>query len=105
MGCFIWINTILGNFKTAITGTYHAIHFKKYCHRYLGEYQYRFNLRFDLAAMLSRLNQSRYRHWPAVRRPVAASGRLSLISKKNDMTVADRLETSRAWPPSPFGAD
>lgn len=55
MECFTWINTILGNLKTAITGTYHSFDFKKYPHRYLGEYQYRFNRRFDLAAMLPRL--------------------------------------------------
>lgn len=55
MECFTWVNTILGNLKTAITGTYHAFDFKKYPHRYLGEYQYRFNRRFDLAAMLPRL--------------------------------------------------
>lgn len=54
MDCFNWINTILGNLKTAITGTYHAFDFDKYSHRYLGEYQYRFNHRFDLAAMLPR---------------------------------------------------
>ena len=55
MECFTWVNTILGNLKTAINGTYHAFDFEKYAHRYLGEYQYRFNRRFDLAGMLSRL--------------------------------------------------
>lgn len=55
MECFTWVNTILGNLKTAISGTYHAFDFDKYAHRYLGEYQYRFNRRFDLAGMLSRL--------------------------------------------------
>jgi len=55
MKCFTWVNTILGNLKTAISGTYHAFDFEKYAHRYLGEYQYRFNRRFDLAGMLSRL--------------------------------------------------
>jgi len=55
MGCFSWVNTILGNLKTAISGTYHAFDFEKYAHRYLGEYQYRFNRRFDLAAMLPRM--------------------------------------------------
>jgi len=55
MECFTWVNTILGNLKNAITGTYHAFNFNKYPHRYLGEYQYRFNRRFDLAAMLPRL--------------------------------------------------
>jgi ribosomal protein L37AE/L43A len=55
MECFTWVNTILGNLKTAINGTYHAFDFDKYAQRYLGEYQYRFNRRFDLAGMLSRL--------------------------------------------------
>lgn len=55
MECFTWVNTILGNLKTAINGTYHSFDFEKYAHRYLGEYQYRFNRRFDLAGMLSRL--------------------------------------------------
>jgi len=55
MECFKWINTILGNFKTAISGTYHAFNFRKYGHRYLGECQYRFNRRFNLAAIFPRL--------------------------------------------------
>lgn len=33
MECFTWINTILGNLKTAISGTYHAFDFEKYPHR------------------------------------------------------------------------
>lgn len=55
MPCFTWVNTVLGNLKTAISGTYHAFAFRKYAHRYLSEVQYRFNRRFDLAAMLRRL--------------------------------------------------
>jgi hypothetical protein len=55
MQCFNWINTVLGNLKNAITGTYHAFDFEKYAHRYLGEFQYRFNRRFNLAGMLKRL--------------------------------------------------
>lgn len=55
MECFKWINTVLGNLKNAITGTYHAFDFEKYAHRYLGEYQYRFNRRFDLVGMFKRL--------------------------------------------------
>ena len=44
------INTVLGNFKTGIAGTYHSFKFAKYADRYLAEYQYRFNrrLRLDL---------------------------------------------------------
>ena len=55
MPCFAWVNTVLSNLKTAITGTYHSFKFKKYAHRYLAEAQYRFNRRFDLSTMLTRL--------------------------------------------------
>ena len=49
------INTLLGNVKTALEGTYHAFDFVKYAHRYLAEAQYRFNRRFNLASILTRL--------------------------------------------------
>lgn len=49
------INTLLGNLKTAINGTYHAFDFAKYGHRYLGQVQYLFNRRFDLSVILVRL--------------------------------------------------
>ena len=49
------VNTVLGNLKTAMTGTCHAIKFAKYAHRYLAEVQYRFNWRHDLRAILARL--------------------------------------------------
>lgn len=52
---FRWVNTILGNLKTAIAGTYHAFDFAKYAYRYLAEVQYRFNRRFNLRAILGRL--------------------------------------------------
>ncbi len=49
------INTLLGNLKTSLRGTYHAFDFAKYAHRYLAEVQYRFNRRFNLASILARL--------------------------------------------------
>jgi hypothetical protein len=49
------INSLLGNLKTALAGTYHAFNFAKYAHRYLAEAQYRFNRRFNLASILPRL--------------------------------------------------
>lgn len=55
MGCFHWINTVLGNLKTSIAGTYHAFDFDKYSYRYLAEFQYRFNRRFDLRSILPRM--------------------------------------------------
>ena len=49
------VNTLLGNLKTAYSGTYHAFDFAKYAHRYLAEVQFRFNRRFDLSSILRRL--------------------------------------------------
>jgi transposase-like protein len=55
LDCFHWVNTLLGNLKSALQGTYHGFAFAKYARRYLGETQYRFNRRFDMAAMVPRL--------------------------------------------------
>lgn len=52
---FQWINTVLGNLKTSLTGSYHAFDFQKYAARYLAAFAYRFNRRFDLKALHSRL--------------------------------------------------
>ena len=52
---FKWVNTLLGNLKTAITGTYHAFDFAKYAHRYLAEFQFRFNRRFNMKTILHHL--------------------------------------------------
>lgn len=49
------VNTMLGNLKTAFSGTYHSFDFVKYAHRYLAEVQYRFNRRFNLSTILVRL--------------------------------------------------
>ena len=46
---------MLGNLKTALAGTYHLFDHAKYGARYLAEFAYRVNRRFDLAAMLPRL--------------------------------------------------
>ena len=53
--CFHWVNTLLGNIKSSIQGTYHGFKFDKYAARYLAELQYRFNRRFDLPSMVPRL--------------------------------------------------
>jgi hypothetical protein len=52
---FRWINTLLGNLKTSLSGTFHAFNFDKYARRYLGGYCFRFNRRFSLAAMTERI--------------------------------------------------
>ena len=50
----VWVNTLLGNVNNALHGTYHALR-PKYLQRYLSEFCYRFNRRFDLAALVPRL--------------------------------------------------
>lgn len=51
---FYWVNTVLGNLKSALRSTYHAVR-PKYAQRYLAEFQYRFNRRVNLCSMFSRL--------------------------------------------------
>jgi transposase-like protein len=54
LSCFKWVNTMLGNVKNSLLGTFHAIRVK-HTPRYLAEFEYRFNRRFDLPAMIDRL--------------------------------------------------
>jgi transposase-like protein len=51
---FKWVNTVLGNVKSAIRGTFHAVS-EKHAPRYLAEFEYRFNRRFHLPDMIERL--------------------------------------------------
>jgi hypothetical protein len=48
---FNWVNTMLGNVKNAIIGNLHAVR-DTHVARYLAEYGYRFNRRFNLPAMI-----------------------------------------------------
>ncbi len=52
---FTWVNTMIGNVKPAMTGTYHSIG-KKHLPYYLAEFCYRFNRRFKLEDKLPRLS-------------------------------------------------
>jgi transposase-like protein len=51
---FKWVNTMIGNVKNAIHGTYHAVS-KNHLSRHLAEFCYRFNRRFQLGEMVNRL--------------------------------------------------
>jgi hypothetical protein len=53
---FKWVNTMIGNVKTALTGTCHAID-PKHLPRYLAEFCFRFNHRFNLRKLLPLLGQ------------------------------------------------
>lgn len=49
---FKWVNTVLGNLKTMLSGAYKAFGYRKYAERYLSAFAYRFNRRFDLAELV-----------------------------------------------------
>ena len=51
---FKWVNTVLGNIKAAMVGTFRAVR-DKHTPRYLAEFEYRFNRRYRLDAMIARL--------------------------------------------------
>src|SRR3954471_22461391 len=51
---FKWVNTTLGNVKTALAGTYHHVS-PKHAQSYLTSFTYRFNRRFQLDSIVERL--------------------------------------------------
>ena len=51
---FKWVNTCLGNIKTALAGTYHHVS-AKHAQSYLTSFAYRFNRRFQLDSIAQRL--------------------------------------------------
>lgn len=48
---FHWVNTMISNVKRSIHGTYHSVS-SKHLPRYLAEFNFRFNHRFDLGSMI-----------------------------------------------------
>jgi len=68
---FKWVNTGLGNIKSAITGTCRAIR-PRYAARYLAAYEYRFNRRFELGKMAERLAAVAAQTAPQPRRTLSA---------------------------------
>ena len=52
---FKWVNTVLGNLKTSLHGTYHSLGWDKHADSYIAAFAYRFNRRFDLRGLLARL--------------------------------------------------
>jgi hypothetical protein len=51
---FKWVNTALGNIKTALSGTYHHVS-AKHAQRYLASFAWRFNRRYQLDSLTERL--------------------------------------------------
>ncbi|CED61668.1 transposase, IS1595 family [Moritella viscosa] len=64
---FKWVNTMISNVKNSMHGTYHAIN-QKHLPRYLAEFCFKFNRRFNLKNMLEQLIVSSIRTAPMPQR-------------------------------------
>ena len=64
---FQWLNTVIGNVKNAMHGTYHAIS-SRHVPRFLAEFCYRFNHRFQLDKMVDQLLHAGLRTQPIPQR-------------------------------------
>ncbi len=64
---FNWVNTVLGNPKTALAGTFHKLS-KPLLPRHLATFQYRFNRQFILEDMVPRLAYVSFRMPPMPKR-------------------------------------
>jgi hypothetical protein len=78
------VNIALGNIKAAITGTYRAIN-SKHVPRYLAEFEYRFNRRYDLAAMIPHFTWAAVRTTPMPYRLLKLAG--FMRNQKNTLLV------------------
>ena len=58
-----WVNTVLGNIKTAMRGTYHAVR-PQHLGRYLAAFSWRFNRRYALDQLVDRLAKAACRTPP-----------------------------------------
>ena len=80
MASFKWVNTTLGNIKSAITGTYRKLG-PDHAGRYLASFAWRYNRRYQLQTMIPRFVHSAARTQPLPYRLLIA-GCLSGISRK-----------------------
>lgn len=64
---FKWVNTMISNVKNSIHGTYHAIN-QKHLPRYLAEFSFKFNHRFNLEWMVTDLARAGIRTAPMPQR-------------------------------------
>jgi transposase-like protein len=70
---FNWVNTILGNLKTALAGVFHTVS-KEHLPRHLATFQYRFNRRCILKDMIPRLAYVALRTPPMPQRLLKLAG-------------------------------
>ena len=71
MAPFKWVNTTLGNIKSAITGTYRKLG-PDHAQRYLASFAWRYNRRYQLNTMIPRFVHSAARTHPIPYRALIA---------------------------------
>lgn len=64
---FKWVNTVLGNLKTAMAGTFHTLA-PQHLKRHLATFAYRFDRRYNLPEMLPRLAYAALKTLPMPKR-------------------------------------
>ena len=64
---FTWVNTLIGNVKGSMQGSYHSIG-SRHFPRYRAEFCYRFNRRFNSKDMIPRLGYAAVRTPPMPQR-------------------------------------
>ncbi len=69
---FKWVNTVLGNLKTTLAGTFHSLKVPKYADDYLVAFAYCLNRRHDLRTLVARLIVDVARCKPITRAAVTA---------------------------------
>jgi hypothetical protein len=69
---FTWVNTMIGNVKNSMRGTYHSVR-DRHLPRHLAEFCYRFNRRFNLEDIIARLGYVAVRTQPMPERLLKAT--------------------------------
>ena len=80
MAPFKWVNTTLGNIKSAITGTYRKLG-PNHAQRYLASFAWRYNRRYQLNTMIPRFVHSAARTQPI---PIPSAHRWMTFMDKQD---------------------
>ena len=70
---FNWVNMVLSNVKTSLSGTFHSLKFNKYGYRYLADLQFRFNPRFNLQELFFSLVKISVDHSPCTRKTLGTA--------------------------------
>ena len=90
MAPFKWVNTTLGNIKSAITGTYPKLG-PDHAQRYLASFAWRYNRRYQLNTMIPRFVHSAARTQPIPYHPIPSAHRWMTFMDKQELYCVHNL--------------